>query len=234
MKLIFCFLFSLITYYSFGQTCNCDDDSLLNEIISCDTIHFENGAELYWNFNCDSSWLTLLTPTRSKQIIFSLGDGLQELTGRIGYVEFYEYKSTFLVQNNVISGCCAPPDFYLYDKTTGQKIKELGRIIYLSEDRKYPIIISITNSSYDTSKIADLNSLTIFNINTNKEYLISLPNFEIEQALENTEEMYAEFLFEDSIVENGILILQYRYRNPKNEEEQYTRNIQIELKKYGS
>ena len=52
------------------------------------------------------------------------------LTGRLGFNYATEYKNHFLMQYNVISGCCTPPDFYLFDKNTGQQTKVLGRLIY--------------------------------------------------------------------------------------------------------
>ena len=161
MKTYLTILLILLGELSFAQICFCDKDSILNELISCDTIQFDNQTKLYWNFNCDSSWLTFESPENKKEIILSLGDGLQYYTGRIGFIDFQEYKNTFLVQNDVISGCCSPSDFYLFDKVTGQLKKHIGRLIYYSEDKNIPIIVSLTGSSYDTTVISDYNSLTI-------------------------------------------------------------------------
>ena len=118
----------LIWTTSFGQKCFCDKDTTLKEIIDCTPVKFDNKAKLYWSFNCDSSWLTFKSPTHKKEIIFSLG--LLEYTGKLGYSYAKEYKKTFLIQNRVISGCCAPSDFYLFDKTNGQLRKNLGILIF--------------------------------------------------------------------------------------------------------
>ena len=97
----------LITAISFGQHCSCEKDTMLAEIITCDTTKFDNKANLFWSFNCDSSWLTFENKAGQSNIILSFGDGLQNLTGRLGYIYLHENKNSFLIQNNVISGCCS-------------------------------------------------------------------------------------------------------------------------------
>lgn len=227
---ILSFIYSVIAY---GQSCICDNDSLLRDIISCTPVRFDNKATLSWNFNCDSSWLTFKSPRGQKQVIFSLGDGLQNLTGRLGFIYIREYKNTFLIQNNVISGCCSPPEFFLYDKWTGTLRKSLGRIIFYSKDRSLPIIISVTNSNYNTSLAAQrYTSLTIYNVDKNKTYLLHLPKDEIESALQETETIYPEYLFKEHKVKNEIVTLIYSKSNLKTLTKIPTRKLTVDLKKY--
>lgn len=42
-----------------SKNCDCTKDTLLAQIISCEPISLDNGAKLYWNYNCDSSWIPL-------------------------------------------------------------------------------------------------------------------------------------------------------------------------------
>ena len=218
--------------YTFGQNCSCEKDAMLKEIISCDTIKFDNKAKLFWNFNCDSSWLTFESPSHKKEIIFSLGEGLQNMTGRLGYIYVQEYKNTFLIQNNVISGCCSPPDFYLYDKNTGQKKSDLGRLIFYSEDKKNPLVIGVTNSSYDTIAEAAYNSLTIYNVDKDKKYFVQLSKGQIEKALEETEQIYPEYLFDEPIIRGDTIILTYYLRKAKSNSDKPVKVITIDKKKY--
>ena len=120
MRGIIIILFFL-SHSCLGQQCYCQKKPDLNEIISCNKTIFKNGCELYREFNCDSSWLTFKNTKGQKKILFTLSE-IVELTDRLGYVNWTEYKNTFLVQNNVISGCCDPPEFILFYKNTG-KIK---------------------------------------------------------------------------------------------------------------
>lgn len=217
---------------SVGQNCQCDKDTLLSEIINCDTTKFENGATLYWSFNCDSSWLTFESLTHKKEVLFSLGEGMQNLTGRLGYIYIQEYRYRFLIQNNVISGCCSPPDFYLFDKTTGQKKESMGRIIFFSQDKKLPFIISLTNSGYDTTHKANYNTLSIYNIDNGKTHIFKLSKGEIEKSLAKTEQIYPEYLFDEPILKGATIFLTYLLDKPISENTRRTKTIAIDLKKY--
>jgi hypothetical protein len=223
----------LLGTFSFGQNrCFCDKDTLLKEIIDCRVIKFDNKAKIYWSFNCDSSWLTFESSTHKKVIIFSLGDGLQNYTGRLGYSYAQEYKNKFLIQNRVISGCCAPLDFYLFNKSTGQLKKNLGKLIFYSQDKKLPFVISLKNSSYDTTLVLDDNFLSVYNIDNNKTYYVKLPKGEIERAMRNTEETQPEFLFDEPILKRTTVYLTYLLDKPESEKKRHTKTIMIDLKKY--
>lgn len=214
-----------------GQNCECEKDSILKDLISCDTIKFDNNTNLYWSFNCDSSWLNFLDNQGNRKIIFSLGDGLVNLTGRLGYIYAFEYDNTFLIQNNVISGCCSPPTFFLYDKSTGNLKKRLGRIIFYSKDRVDPYIISITNSNYDSTNTGIYNSLTVYNIKLDKISYIKISANEIAKAMDNTEQMYPEYLFDEPKVFRDSIILTYFLRKPINSSDKPTKTIKVKMKK---
>ncbi|MBK7763858.1 MAG: hypothetical protein IPI46_10880 [Bacteroidetes bacterium] len=186
---------------------------------------------MYWSFNCDSSWLTFESPSKNREILFSLGDGLQSMTGRLGYVFAQEYKNHFLIQNNVISGCCSPPDFYLYDKHTGKLKEELGCILFYGKDKKLPFIISVSNSNYDTLSNLDYNSIIVYNIDKGKRYSISLPEGEIKKALIEADEIYPEYLFEEPKVKGSIITLTYSL-NSESKINESQRTVRIDLKEY--
>jgi len=192
-----------------GQNCHCTQDTILKERISCKPIIFNNHSKLFWSYNCDSSWLTFKGPTGKPKVIFSLGGGLVELTTRLGYIDFTEFKSTFLVTNNVISGCCDPQDYYVHDKPSGYLIKYLGRAIFVSEDKHLPFVVSITNSNHDKISKVGYNSLTIYNLDNHKEYKIAIPKGEIEKGMKNNEFMFPENVFETPDIKNDKLTLKY-------------------------
>jgi hypothetical protein len=231
MRTIITVLGLLFGTFSFGQSkCFCEKDTMLKQIIDCRIIKFANKAKLYWSFNCDSSWLTFESSTHNKNIIFSLGDGLQDYTGRLGYSYAQEYKSKFLIQNRVISGCCAPLDFYLFDKSTGQLKKNLGKLIFYSKNEKLPFAISLKNSSYDTTLVLDDNFLSVYNIDNNKTSYVKLPRGEIERAMKNTKETEPEFLFDEPILKGTTVYLTYLLDKPESGKKRHTKTIMIDLK----
>jgi hypothetical protein len=207
---------------------------MLKHIIDCDIIKFDNNTRLYWNFDCDSSWLTFENLKHKKEILYSLGEGLQNYTGRLGYSYAQEYKNRFLIKNRVISGCCAPMDFYLFDKSTGRLRKNLGKLIFYSQKKTLPFVISLTNSSYDTAMIIDYNSLSVYNIDNNKAYFIKLPKGEIERAMKSTEEFNPEFLFDEPIIKGTTVYLTYFFDKAENEKKRPTKTIKIDLKQFMS
>ena len=204
---------------------------MLKENIPCEPTIFDNKAKLFWSFNCDSSWLTFQSPKKKRKLIFSLGDGLVSLTTRLGYMYWTEFNKSFLVTNHVISGCCDPVDYYLYDKTNGNLIKYLGRSLYTSENREMPFVVSITKSFYPFSSIPDYNSLTVYNLDTYKEYKINLPKGEVETAMKNNDFMFPEFVFETSEIKKGVLVLKYTTEKNTTTKLHYKKII-IDLMKY--
>lgn len=217
-----------------GQRCHCDQDTMLKESIPCKPTIFKNKAKLFWSFNCDSSWLTFESSKRKRKIIFSLSDGLVSLTTRLGYMNWTEFNKTFLITNHVISGCCDPVDYYLYDKTSGDLIKYLGRAIYVSDNKKIPFMVSITNSNYDTVSRIDYNSLSIYNLDSRKEFKLTLPRGDIKKGIQNNDYMFPEDVFDTPILVSDTLILKYSTDKYVKGKRLKYKTIKIDLKKYSS
>jgi len=215
-----------------AQQCHCSRDSSLEELISCKPVVFSNHARLYWSYNCDSSWLTFKSPAGKKKILFSLGGGLVDLTNRLGYVDFAEFGSSFLVTNNVISGCCDPQDYYVHDKTSGRLIKYLGRALFISDDKKFPFVISLTNSKYPVDPKKGYTSLTVYNLDSRKEFRIALPKGDVETGMKNNAFMFAEYLFDDTGSVNGKLTLRYYTEALQQDKEPAYKTVVIDLNKY--
>lgn len=204
MKIAAVFIFIFISQLSFGQNCSCKTQPKLNEIISCKKTIFKNGAKIYRQFNCDSSWLVFESKAKKKKILFSLEKVLIELTPRLGYCSWTEFQNTFMIENRLISGCCSPSEYILFDKRNGKKTALLGREIYHSENKKYPYFVGIDGEKS--------NFLTFLNFDTNKTFKINLPKERLEKTLKITNEIYSEALFEEAKIKNGIFDVKYRYK----------------------
>lgn len=186
---IFGILYGLL---SIGQNCFCEKDSLLNKIIPCDTIIFDNQTILFRSFDCDSLWITFENQKHEKEIIFSVDQKTIELTSRLGFVFAQEYNNTFLIEE--LNTGFSLPEFYLYDKTTGENIKSIGRILFYSKNRDFPFIVLFTNNDSDEPNITEeYNSLTIINLDNNKTHLFKLPKNDIKIALKNSGQTFPEF-----------------------------------------
>ncbi|MNU20774.1 hypothetical protein D3C71_90270 [compost metagenome] len=214
--LLFLCLFS--SEYVWAQACSCVSKPDIADFMPCHKIPFDNGASLSWQYNCDSSWLTFESIQHRKRVIFSLEAPLMELSGRLGYTHIQEYKSTFLVQNNVISGCCTPPEFHLYNKQNGKKLYELGRLIFYSEQKKLPFAIGIAYPKRETEWYRGLSALIVYNLSTGRQYRILLPaNITVETLNASSYDPNPEYLFEQAVIKGHTVNLHYSvYKNGRN------------------
>jgi hypothetical protein len=214
----------IISQLCLGQNCNCKKQPELNDNISCEKTVFKNGAKIYRQFSCDSSWVIFESKNKKKIVLFSLDKELIELTGKLGFAEWFEYKNSFLVEYHTISGCCDPYEYILFDKATGRKIANIGRQLFASNDNKYPYIVSI-----DKDKS---NFLSFLNLETNKIFKINLPKGRIEKTLKITNDHFSETLFEEGEIKNGVFKIQYKYKNSE-DDDWLSKTISVDLKKHG-
>ncbi|MFV5690703.1 hypothetical protein ACM55K_01615 [Flavobacterium sp. LT1R49] len=198
----------------------------MNEIISCEKTIFKNGAKIYREFTCDSSWVVFESKSKKKKILFSIDDKeLIEYTGKLGFAEWVEYKNSFLVEYHTISGCCDPYEYILFDKNSGKKIANIGRQIFVSENNKYPYFVTI-----DKDKS---NFLNFLNLETNKIFKIDLPKGRIEKTLKITNGHFSETLFEDGEIKNGFFEIKYKYKKTEKDKWLFGK-VTVDLKKYTS
>lgn len=222
MKIVITIILSIISQLCFGQNCNCKNRPELKEIISCKKTVFKNGAKIYRQYSCDSSWVVFESKSKKKKILESLDKNLIELTGKLGFAEWSEYKNSFLVEYHTISGCCDPYEYILFNKTNGKKIANVGRQLFGSNNNKYPYIVTI-----DKDKS---NFLNFVNLETNKIFKIDIPKGRIEKTLKITNEIFSESLFEEGIIKNGVFEIKYKYK--KTEKDKWLiGKVTVDLKK---
>lgn len=207
----FCFI-----QISYGQKkeCGCKSDTSLEIRTYCKTIRLKNGSKLYYQFNCDSVWLTLENTKGVKRILYSETDTiLFQYTYRIGYQFAKEYRNCLLFR----SGCPAngPCNFVLVNKKTGRDIADLGELIYDHDTEKfYDFVIYFSNEN--------LNSITLYYIDTHKKYRIPLIPIMPDAVV-------PEYMFDTVVVKNKHLILSYKY---KHKNKWVTHNFVADLVKY--
>ncbi|OCA75335.1 hypothetical protein [Chryseobacterium arthrosphaerae] len=201
MKSFYVFAAFFLLNLAYGQKCSCSQNEELKGIIPCEKTRFQNGAKIFWEYDCNSSWITFQNKNIRRKI-FELEKEFIALSGRLGYRSWTEYKSSFLIENSMISGCCQPEEYMLYNKNTGRKIAELGTFISLGNDTEKPYILTMKTDR----------QLLYTNLNNNKACFIRFPKDKIEKTLKNTHEMHPEILFEDQGIHNGILSVKFKYK----------------------
>lgn len=141
-----------------------------------------------------------------KKSIFELEGELLELTGRLGYSNWKEYNNSFLIENRLISGCCDPSEYILFDKESGSIIKNLGTSLYQTGfNEKEQFIVTLK----------DLNTILFTNLNSNKITSFKLPKGRLENTLKNSNYFFADYLFQKIYINNNFLIIKYKYKESK-------------------
>lgn len=203
-----------------SKNCNCDENPKLKDLISCDTTVFTNGAKIYRQYNCDSSWLVFQNKKIIKSI-FSLDKDLIELTDKLGYVEWDEYENSILIENKTISGCCQPYEYDLFDKENGDLIKKLGKDIYIGEPYKDSFFVSL-----DSKKA----KLIFFNFKSRKTASISYDFNKIDKTIFAGFMKNPEELFHCGSIINGVFKIKYQYKLQEKDVWKYEK-IVIDLNK---
>ncbi len=191
-------------FYVYGQQCSCSQKPELKDVLSCEAALLQNGAKIYWEYDCNSSWITF-QKGNEKRKIFELEKAFIELSGRLGYRNWTEYKNSFLIENSLVSGCCQPSEYILFDKNNGRKIAELGTVIFISDTKNPPYIVTLKNN----------HQLLYTNLNNNTSYPVKIPEKIIENTLKNSEELYPENLFKNIHVKNKVLFISLKYKESK-------------------
>jgi hypothetical protein len=203
-----------------SMNCNCEENPQLGDVISCDETLFSNGAKIYRQYNCDSSWVVFQNKNY-KKIIYSLEKQMIEYTHKLGYVEWAEYENSILISERLASGSSAPYNYIIIDKDNGNLIKELGRDLYLNENKKNPIFVSIDAENPDSIKFIDLRNNKTYNYPFKSEKFLKTLSFEVY-------EFHPEELFENASIKNGVFNVKYRYKQNENDYWKFE-NITIDL-----
>jgi len=223
MKYLLLTLFLILTYSDLkSEDCFCETDSIYNEYINCEPKILDNGAMIYWSFNCDSSWLTFKNK-ENRILLESFDKDWMNYTGRLGYVSFQEFKNSILFESKPSSGSVRHREYILHDKTTCKLLKELGTGVYTASDPKYPFFISL-------NLLEEIKEFVIFNINTLKEYKVTIPKEIIDKSVESLSFLYKEDVFYDYEFKEDTIFIKYRLN--KSEKENPNHVIKIDLEQY--
>lgn len=235
MKLLLTLILILLTSSANAQDCACGCDTLELDLF-CDTVEFDNGARIYWNFNCDSSWI-LFKNQDTSLVLSSMEKEIMELTGRLGYGDFIEYNSVFLGVFETISGCCTPPDYYVHDKSNGRLKKYLGSAIFVSDDKKFPYVVSFAfknNSQAQNNWERDLKTLSVYNLETGQSFNLSLPQINVEKVMDDCSMLNPEDLFIEEQVEGTKIFLKCFVKQHAKSEKNLFKWVVVDVSGVGS
>ncbi|TAE20152.1 MAG: hypothetical protein EAZ95_00080 [Bacteroidetes bacterium] len=145
--------------YVFGQdklTCDCSDSLDLPHIQYCTPFTLKTGEKLYYQYDCDTLWLTL-ERENTKTIIFSEKCSYYENSYEKPYLFITEFDKYILFARFCNPTCT----HYLVEKATG-KVKEIiSKLIFdgsLPNGKTFDIVISFVDDNYDKLQIYRTNT----------------------------------------------------------------------------
>jgi hypothetical protein len=200
MKILLWLLVLVSPFISLAQSkqCNCSKDKYMRGSINCKTVVLKNDSKLYYQFNCDSLWLTLEHKSGIRKVIYSMsGNMFKELYGynyRLGYQLAKEYKRYLLFR----SGCPAngPCNFILVNNVNGKKVKEFGELIYdHSNNLFYDFILYLKNKNNKLYLVLDY-------IDTGRKHTFLLNKNDFTGII-------PEYQINDVMVHNNVLLITY-------------------------
>lgn len=214
-QLIILLLLFTINELGFAQTKQCEclsDSNITQNTTDCATINLKDGSKLYYQFNCDSIWLTL--ENDKKLVVFSSSTEYYNYTYRLGYQFAKEYEKSILFR----SGCLAngPCNFVLVDKVSGKTIEEFGELIYdhFIDSPFYDFVIYFTDSTLGSITLDFIDSKQKINVPIDGNQIIAL---------------VPEYQFEGFKLKDGILTFGYAFERKT---KRSNRTVEIDLKKY--
>ena len=199
------------------------------ESVNTDTTTLDIGTKLYRSYNCDSIWLTYVNKKNQKKILETWTGENAIFSVRMGLNYLTDYKKYILFQQAVISGCCVMPDTLLFDKNTGEEVKNLGPVIWYSEDKKFPLVICLEDK--DTLNTA-FENMIIHNLDTDKQYNYSLKNISFFKNLNSLDLAFDRNLLQDFSVKNNNLNLKFIKEDDTKEGKFIKHEVKLDLNNY--
>lgn len=170
------FIILICTSNTFSQkiNCGCDKKEINPENqYGCDTTVFSNGAKMYWQWNCDSTWLVF--ENKEKKVLRScIGEDVYDCE-RTGLNFLKEYPNYLLFQHKWISGCCTPPDIVFINKVNGYELRRITNDSFVWGDIDENYVLYFSDTTYT--------SLIYLDNNTDQEFTTRFDKSQVDKSV---------------------------------------------------
>jgi hypothetical protein len=166
--------------------CGCESNQ---ENLDCDTIILSNNAMLYWKINCDFASYCF---ENNNRITYLKTSSDFELIERIGLTFIKEYKDYLFFVDELISGCCTPPDIVFLNKYDASEINRIpsSQFVYENIEKDY-----VTYFQDDK-----LTKFIFHNLKTNTRKMTVIEEGLILNSIQNNKALYISDVL--SLIEN--------------------------------
>jgi len=143
----------------------------------CDTINLTTGAKLYYQWNCDSTWLTF--ENKEKVILKSCSDIDPILCSRVDLNFIKEYPNYLLFRHKWTTTSFTPPDMVFINKDNGKEINRIAKEQFVWGDSDKDYLLYFSDNT--------LNELTYLDHNTDNKHVVKFEDGKIQDLADKNQ-----------------------------------------------
>jgi hypothetical protein len=201
------------------RNCFCSQDTSLSEQINCDTIELKSGSRIFYQFNCDSSWLTFQNRTGLNTVLFSLDTALIGLTYKLAWHVERDYEHYVLFVARATSGLPTTLVYQLLDKQSSSVTEEFGQVVYCETSSSCDFLLYVPDSADDHLRLRLLPD--------GEEFRVQLP----QKLSELHRSVYIESQFSEPKIRGQVYTFEYNYVDEKTGEEKSS-SVSVDMSRH--
>jgi len=172
-------------------------------MVKCDTTIFSTKTRLYWQWNCDSSWLTFETKKGTKRIIQTFKEDELPKTESIRPRFIKEFDSKLWFKQQKVPGCCYPPSHFLLNAKVGTTLWEVQEDLFVQENQEKNLVFYFSDTTFT--------QLVAFDLMKNKKTNYTIPKNRILKTLKMAKVPFVSEIFEKSRIVKSQVEMYYNY-----------------------
>ncbi|MGB1248038.1 MAG: hypothetical protein ACPG4Z_04075 [Chitinophagales bacterium] len=166
-----------------------------------DTTQLSNGAVLYYNWNCDSTWL-IFSNKKEQVILKSCFDSDPIMCSRLGLNYIKEYPNYLLFTHEWISGCCTPHDLVFIDKESGKEKERITNALFVWGDTDKDYSLFFSDSTYT--------SLIYLNHKSDQKFIYQFEEGKVFNSVKKHSVLQISNLFDNFRNENEYFLFDFK------------------------
>lgn len=182
-------------------------DNLPEDFFILDTMSTVTGSLIYWQYNQDSSWLNFEDINGVKTILNTMYCPMMGYTYKLGMQRYDVYPKYAVFYEEIISGCCTPPNVVFLDNSNAKELKRIDSYSFIRLDEDFCMFFK------DTS----LNTASFIDLKTDTKTDVIFPIGLFVSKMESSENTYPRDFFNEIEVNTNKLKVVYQYKNKQSD-----------------
>lgn len=196
-------------------------ENLPEDFFILDTMSTAKGSMIYWQYNQDSSWLTYEDINGVKTMLNTMYCPMMHYSYQLGMQRYDVYPKYAVFYEELISGCCTPPNVVFLDNSTAKELRRIDSYSFIRLDEDYCIFFK------DTA----LNTASFLDLKTDKTTTLIFPEGLFMSKMESSRNTYPREFFNEIDVNKNNLKVVYQYKNKQSDPDWIKDSIIVNMKK---